>query len=135
MEAWWDEKDDESHHLERKVLTNGSELERENEIIFTAEENEIILAAERAIAERDRIKQEKDKKNKFFLGFAIFLYFMGIIMSLDHEGEARSMFLKIYFVAGTVCLFIQYLVSIGKVGFGEGTSEYSHSSWDGSDYD
>ena len=135
MEAWWDEKDDESHHLERKVSTNGSELERENEIIFTAEENEIILAAERAIAERDRIKQEKDKKNKFFLGFAIFLYFMGIIMSLDHEGEARSMFLKIYFVAGTVCLFIQYLVSIGKVGFGEGTSEYSHSSWDGSDYD
>ena len=135
MEAWWDEKDDESHHLERKVLTNGSELERENEIIFTAEENEIILAAERAIAERDRIKQEKDKKNKFFLGFAIFLYFMGIIMSLDHEGEARSMFLKIYFVAGTVCLFIQYLVSIGKVGFGEGDSEYSHSSWVGSDYD
>ena len=126
MEAWWDEKDDESHHLERKVSTNGSELERENEII---------LAAERAIAERDRIKQEKDKKNKFFLGFAIFLYFMGIIMSLDHEGEARLMFLKIYFVAGTVCLFIQYLVSIGKVGFGEGTSEYSHSSWDGSDYD
>ena len=134
MEAWWEEKDDESHHLEQKVSTNGSELEREREISFTAEENEIILAAERAIAERDRIKQEKDKKNKFFLGFAIFLYFMGIIMSLDHEGEARSMFLKIYFVAGTVCLFIQYLVSIGKVGFGEGTSEYSRSSWDGSDY-
>ena len=134
MVAWWEEKDDESHHLEQKVSTNGSELERENEIIFTAEENKIILAAERTIAEMDRINQEKNKKNKFFLGFAIFLYIMGIIMSLEHEGEVRSMFLKIYFVAGTVCLFIQYLVSIGKVGFGEGTSEYSRSSWDGSDY-
>ena len=138
MEAWWDEKDDESHHLERKVLTNGSELERENEIIFTAEENETILAAERAIAERDRIKQEKDKKNKTFLVLAMLFYSLGYVVPLEVGGifsEAGRGFCMMYMVAGTVCLYIQYLVSIGKVSFGESTSEIGHSGWDGSDWD
>ena len=80
-------------------------------------------------AEDAKIKAEKDKKNKFFLGAAIFCYLLGFIM----EGEAQG-FLKIYFVAGTVCLILQYLVSIGKIGFGEGSSGAGGIDWGNDDY-
>ena len=112
METWWEVEDDESHHLEQKVqsVTNGSELDREF--------HEIILAAERAIAERDKIKQENDKKNKTFLVLALLFYVMSLVMPTDVGGistEAGRGFFRMYLVAGTVCLFIQYLVSIGKI--------------------
>lgn len=129
METWWEVEDDESHHLEQKVSRNRSELDRENEII---------LAAERAITGRDKIKQENDKKNKTFLVLALLFYVMSLVMPTDVGGistEAGRGFFRMYLVAGTVCLFIQYLVSIGKISFGEGGSEISRSSWDGSDYD
>ena len=124
MEDWWEVKDDESHHLEQNLSTNESELKRDSEIIL--------------IAERDRIKQEKDKKNKTFLVLAMLFYSLGYVVPLEVGGifsEAGRGFCMIYMVAGTVCLYIQYLVSIGKVSFGESTSEIGHSGWDGSDWD
>ena len=124
MEDWWEVKDDESHHLEQNLSTNESELKRDSEIIL--------------IAERDRIKQEKDKKNKTFLVLAMLFYSLGYVVPLEVGGifsEAGRGFCMIYIVAGTVCLYIQYLVSIGKVSFGESTSEIGHSGWDGSDWD
>ena len=124
MEDWWEVKDDESHHLEQNLSTNESELKRDSEIIL--------------IAERDRIKQEKDKKNKTFLVLAMLFYSLGYVVPLEVGGifsEAGRGFCMIYLVAGTVCLYIQYLVSIGKVSFGESTSEIGHSGWDGSDWD
>jgi|TARA_B100000073_G_scaffold188575_1_gene156150 hypothetical protein len=124
MEDWWEVKDDESHHLEQNLSTNESELKRDSEIIL--------------IAERDRIKQEKDKKNKTFLVLAMLFYSLGYVVPLEVGGifsEAGRGFCMMYMVAGTVCLYIQYLVSIGKVSFGESTSEIGHSGWDGSDWD
>ena len=124
MEDWWEVKNDESHHLEQNLSTNESELKRDSEIIL--------------IAERDRIKQEKDKKNKTFLVLAMLFYSLGYVVPLEVGGifsEAGRGFCMMYMVAGTVCLYIQYLVSIGKVSFGESTSEIGHSGWDGSDWD
>ena len=106
--------------LQSKLEDNKAELEK-----FDVDLDELIEQD----AEDAKIKAEKDKKNKFFLGAAIFLYLLGFVM----EGEAQG-FLKIYFVAGTVCLILQYLVSIGKIGFGEGGSDSGGIDWGNDDY-
>ena len=92
--------DNDSESFEKKSSEDLNELQREY----------LKLHSMHTVNEIHEKKRIEDKNSKFFLGAAIFFYFLSIVMP--------SMFMLIYMIAGTTCLLLQYLVSIGKVGFG-----------------
>jgi len=55
------------------------------------------------------------KNNYFFLFLSIFLYILAVINALDGTALELSF---VWSIAGTVSLFIQYLVNIGLVHAG-----------------
>ena len=89
-----------SESFEKKSWEDLNDLQREY----------LMLHSMHTANEMDEKKRIEDKNSKFFLGAAIFFYFLSLVMP--------SMFMLMYMIAGTTCLFLQYLVSIGKVGFG-----------------
>lgn len=101
-------EDDESKSLEINSWEDMNELEREYFMLHTTH-------AFNEISEKHRIE---DENNTTFSWFALFFYFLCLVMPL--------MYIP-YLIAGTICLFLQYLVSIGKVGFGRGSSDMGSS--------
>ena len=102
-------EDDESKSLEINSWEDMNELEREYFMLHTTH-------AFNEISEKHRIE---DENNTSFLGIALICYFLCLVMP--------SGFFLVYLIAGTICLFLQYLVSIGKVGFGRGSSDMGSS--------
>tara|TARA_B110000003_G_scaffold238506_1_gene244137 strand:- start:2707 stop:3054 length:348 start_codon:yes stop_codon:yes gene_type:complete len=101
--------DDESKSLETKSWEDMNKLEREYFMLHSTH-------AFNEISEKHRIE---DENNTSFLFFALFFYFLSLVMP--------SIFMLQYMIAGTICLFLQYLVFIGKVGFGRGSSDMGSS--------
>ena len=109
MEELFRFEDDESKSLEINSWEDMNELEREYFMLHTTH-------AFNEISEKHRIE---DENNTSFCWFALFFYFLCLVMP-------SFMFIQ-YLIAGTICLFLQYLVFIGKVGFGRGSSDMSSS--------
>ena len=101
-------EDDKSKSLKINSWEDMNELEREYFMLHTTH-------AFNEISEKHRIE---DENNTSFLGIALIFYFLCLVMPF--------MFIQ-YLIAGTICLFLQYLVSIGKVGFGRGSSDMGSS--------
>ena len=86
--------------------------------------NSIMYDGKRSTAEKilyDALDKIKSKNSKFFFGAAIFFYLMIFWI---------PMLSRVYFIAGTICLFLQYLVSIGKVEISQAHDNNSGSSSD-----
>ena len=99
MEGFSEYEDNNTKPSKKEIMEDVSELEAEYRMLHTKHTIDEI----NKMYNRDKIKS---KNSKFFFGAAIFFYLMIFWI---------PMLSRVYFIAGTICLFLQYLVSIGKV--------------------
>ena len=99
MEGYSEYEENNTKPSKQEIMRDVSELETEYRMLHTKHTIDEI----NKMYKRDKIKS---KNSKFFFGAAIFFYLMIFWI---------PMLSRVYFIAGTICLFLQYLVSIGKV--------------------
>lgn len=99
MEGFSEYEDNNTKPSKKEIMEDVSELEAEYRMLHTKHTIDEI----NKMYNRDKIES---KNSKFFFGAAIFFYLMIFWI---------PMLSRVYFIAGTICLFLQYLVSIGKV--------------------
>ena len=99
MEGFSDYEESNTKPSNKEIMEDVSELEAEYRMLHTKHTIDEI----NKMYNRDKIES---KNSKFFFGAAIFFYLMIFWI---------PMLSRVYFIAGTICLFLQYLVSIGKV--------------------
>ncbi len=116
MEGFSEYEDNNTKPSKKEIMEDVSELEAEYRMLHTKHTIDEI----NKMYNRDKIKS---KNSKFFFGAAIFFYLMIFWI---------PMLSRVYFIAGTICLFLQYLVSIGKV---EISQVYDDNPGSSSDFD
>ena len=99
MEVFSEYEENNTKPSKKEIMEDVSELEAEYRMLHTKHTIDEI----NKMYNRDKIES---KNSKFFFGAAIFFYLMIFWI---------PMLSRVYFIAGTICLFLQYLVSIGKV--------------------
>ena len=99
MEVFSEYEENNTKPSKKEIMEDVSALEAEYRMLHTKHTIDEI----NKMYGRDKIKS---KNSKFFFGAAIFFYLMIFLL---------PMLSKVYFIAGTICLLLQYLVSIGKV--------------------
>ena len=99
MEGFSEYEENNTKPSKQEILGDVSELAAEYRMLHTKHTIDEI----NKMYNRDKIES---KNSKFFFGAAIFFYLMIFWI---------PMLSRVYFIAGTICLFLQYLVSIGKV--------------------
>ena len=99
MEGYSEYEENNTKPSKKEIMEDVSELEAEYRMLHTKHTIDEI----NKMYNRDKIES---KNSKFFFGAAIFFYLMIFWI---------PMLSRVYFIAGTICLFLQYLVSIGKV--------------------
>ncbi|MGB1486860.1 MAG: hypothetical protein ACPG8H_05920, partial [Candidatus Thalassarchaeaceae archaeon] len=114
MEGFSEYEENNTKPSKKEIMEDVSELEAEYRMLHTKHTIDEI----NKMYNRDKIKS---KNSKFFFGAAIFFYLMIFWI---------PMLSRVYFIAGTICLFLQYLVSIGKVEISQVHDDNSGSSSD-----
>ena len=99
MEGFSEYEENNTKPSKKEIMEDVSELEAEYRMLHTIHTIDEI----NKMYNRDKIES---KSSKFFFGAAIFFYLMIFWI---------PMLSRVYFIAGTICLLLQYLVSIGKV--------------------
>ena len=99
MEVFSEYEENNTKPSKKEIMEDVSELEAEYRMLHTKHTIDEI----NKMYNRDKIES---KNSKFFFVAAIFFYLMIFWI---------PMLSRVYFIAGTICLFLQYLVSIGKV--------------------
>ena len=99
MEGFSEYEENNTKPSKKEIMEDVSELEAEYRMLHTKHTIDEI----NKMYKRDKIKS---KNSKFFFVAAIFFYLMIFWL---------PMLSRVYFIAGTICLLLQFLVSIGKV--------------------